>query len=169
MKSQLVTFPKVIDGRPASVRVNAAAAKTKEYAKYTWVLCLSVQLRKPGPDGIVMPEEVPHLAAIEQALAHAASPEIEAAYVGALQTGGRLDLYVYCRNVAEAIREADVALSDFQDNACDMRCWSDPEWKAYHTWLYPTSSDWLYISARTDASKSAFGRGGVMVQQVNGK
>jgi hypothetical protein len=169
MNANWVSFAKVVQGRPTQVRADVAAPRNKDYAKYGWVLSAGVLLRRPSADGLSMPEETPALLTIEAAIIGAATPETEAAHVGTILSGGRLDVLFQASDVVAILREVDLALAAHPDQPAELRCWHDPRWEHYLKHLYPTASDWLYISARSEATKSLFGREGMKVQQEKGK
>lgn len=142
-------YPCRVEDEPASIMVNlgiAAEAPIDAVTDCTW---LHVSLKDPRPDGLSSAEEFDRLCEIGDALdAAVRGASTSLRYVGRCTCRGRRDFYTYAESgvVAESILSGMMAA--FPEYEFDTGFHSDPQWRLYREFLYPTSRSMQLINNR---------------------
>lgn len=126
-----------VDGKPASIFVDLAAADDAPVDGFAHMVFLKVFMREPRPDGLSSTEEFEALSRIDHAV-DAAVRAHHLRYVGRQTTDGFRDFVCYATSPTLAERALARVMADFPEYRFETGSRPDDDWDIYFEYLYPS-------------------------------
>lgn len=137
-----------VDDKPASIFVDLGIALEAPIAALPYLAYLRLYMKAPRPDGLSSREEFDALIAIEDAIKAVLVGTAGTRYVGRNTSDGVRDFYFYAARAEGWDSCARAVMTPFAAYEFESGCRSDPEWKTYFEFLYPSDRDRQRIENR---------------------
>ncbi|MDR7015272.1 DUF695 domain-containing protein [Acinetobacter sp. 3657] len=139
-----------IDDQPASYFLNLALSDVAPIATRPNLLWLELKMNYANEDGLSSSEESDALFAVEDALIPALNAQSNALYIGRLTHNDTRDLYFYCANEVEKIKNIIFqVMQSFSTYQYRIGSRSDANWSTYFDCMYPNEEIIQCISNRS--------------------
>ena len=102
-----------VDDKPASIRLNLALSNIAPVEDYKHRISIFIKMNNPTDDGLSSNEEYPMLCDIEDEVIDRLET-LEDIFAGTVKTQGRLELYVFIKNLKKEKKFLKKELKNFQ-------------------------------------------------------
>lgn len=137
-----------VDDQPASIFVDLALASVAPISRAPTMVCVSVEMRAPRPDGLSSQKEFDKLIAVERSLEAAITRKDGAVYAGRCTNAGHRDFYFYTADARALTAASARAMAEHPIYAYVTDHRDDPSWSVYRDFLYPNARDMQRIQNR---------------------
>lgn len=137
-----------VDDRPGSIYVDLGIVQEVPLERFETMAFLSVKLRFPREDGLSSREEFDALVEFEDTVVPELIRSENAVFVGRCTTDGRRDFCFYVIEEEEFARTAKSMMQRFAEYEFKIGSRSDPDWKTYLEFLYPSPVEMQVIMNR---------------------
>lgn len=136
-----------VEGKAASILVDLDAADASPQAGLSLLVYVNLAVITPDQHGFPLPEEYPALAGLEDDTADAFAA-LGGRYVGRCVSDGHMDMFFYVPPDSLWREAAETALARHPAYAWQAGSQPDPDWDAYHEFLYPDALTLLLMEKR---------------------
>ncbi len=145
MSGNWAFYPCRVENMSASIYLDLNYKDTGPMPGLTENLRLKLQMKEPRPDGLSSHEEFDQLRAIEDAIMALTHENRNLVFVGRNTSAGFREFYFYASDAETAEREISTSLEAFAHYEFELGSASDPEWRCYFGFLFPSDRDFQLI------------------------
>jgi uncharacterized protein (TIGR01619 family) len=137
-----------VDDQPASIFVDLGIAEKAPLATYPVMAYVRLNMRDPREDGLSGRAEFDTLVAIEDQIVPQLTLGEDALFVGRNTSNGCRDFYFYRKSLDGWDERVVAAMAAFGDYRYEIGVRSDPEWRTYQEFLFPSDYSFQSIQNR---------------------
>lgn len=130
-----------VEGRPASIFLDLGIAAGAPARSHPHLGYVSVEMRRPRPDGLSSQEEFEALSAIDDALSAGVAGAGNAFYVGRNTSDGNRDYFFFAADPAAFSADVERTMARFPAYRFAAGSQPDPDWSTYFDFLSPSDDD----------------------------
>jgi len=138
-------YMKTIDGKIASVLVNAGISVELPSEDKYFMGFIKIVMKTPNDRGLVSQEEEAQLSFIEDKIEMESLRYRIGNYVGKIVSNGEMTFIYYLKHDFEWSAMVQAAMKEFPDYGYEYGSKMDSEWEIYHKLLFPTPIEWQII------------------------
>jgi len=140
-------YMKNLEGKPASILLNAGISMEVETIKYIYpqIAFVKVKLKEPNERGLLSEQEEPEIAYLEDKLEASLIKFRIGKYVGRIISNGFVTFLYYLQFTFNWQDFLEYALDEFESYEIHSGFQEDAEWEYYQKLLYPTAREWQMI------------------------
>jgi uncharacterized protein (TIGR01619 family) len=127
-----------VDGEPASICLDMGISRSAPLKGFDQRAYIRVEMLHPREDGLSSEAEFEDLCELEEAVTTAIETTTKSVYVGRNTSGGNRDLYFYTADGNAFEAAAKAATVAFPAYSFEIGRRSDPTWRDYFEFLYPS-------------------------------
>jgi hypothetical protein len=130
-----------VDNEPASIYLNLALAQIAPIKTEPNMAYVRVRMQRPRQDGLSSSDEFQALSDLEDILIGGIARNGTTTYAGRNTSSGNRDFYFYTTDLVTFSKSVKSAMSAMPSYQFEIGGRSDPGWKVYSSFLYPSADD----------------------------